>query len=162
MHVEALVWSIHVMMCSVCIIIEAHHQLANQQVSHIRCRMIPHLTADPVPCLTIHQSQSTQFTKATHPSYPTTISQLLTWLASALETTPHVEFLLRWVQQLLMQHGSALQSGAVGRLGSARVAPALRAVHAAATRIHKSVGATAQANINTLEFLSVPREEATD
>lgn len=86
-------------------------------------------------------------------------TQLLTWLASALEHTPHVEFLLHWVQQVLMQHGSALQSGSVGRLGSARVAPALRAVHAAVSRMHKQVGATAQANIHTLQFLcAVPND----
>ncbi|GBF93636.1 hypothetical protein Rsub_06358 [Raphidocelis subcapitata] len=91
------------------------------------------------------------------------LEPVLRVLASLLGDSPHLEFLLRWLQAVAVAHGPALQqAGAAGAAGAAAAAvgggarvgaPVLRALQQALARAHSDVAAAAEGNLYTLEYI---------
>lgn len=98
---------------------------------------------------------------------PAFVPQVLTQLAEALSSSPHLEFLLTWVRAVCAAHGEALRaaaSGAVARgaaagggagsaVPSSAVMPALRALQKCLTRLHADLAHTCEGNAYTLDYL---------
>lgn len=95
---------------------------------------------------------------STPPSALTTVSsslpkpslylpQLLALIAEAFSSSAHVEFLLRWVQALALQHGELLKSSGSGLM------PVLRSLQKALGRLHGDLAELSEGNMYTLEYL---------
>lgn len=80
---------------------------------------------------------------------PQVVPRLLAQVAELMAKSPHVEFLLGWVQRLGVQHGEALRS-----LPPGEVMPALRSLQKAVVGMHEDLQALCEANMYQLQFLS--------
>jgi periodic tryptophan protein 2 len=81
---------------------------------------------------------------------------LLARVAELAERSPHLEFLLRWVQRLGVAHGARLREMPPGL-----VMPGLRALQKVLTRTHEDLASVCEANFYTLGYLSSVRATAT-
>ncbi len=85
------------------------------------------------------------------------LEPLLRALAALLTESPHLEFLLRWVQSVAVAHGPALQQGGPGgaALGGGPCVgmPVLRALQQALARVHSDLAGAAEGNVYTLDYL---------
>jgi periodic tryptophan protein 2 len=79
------------------------------------------------------------------------LSPVLTSLAELLSSSPHAEFLLRWLHALCVAHGAALQQTGLSAAGAA---PALRGLQKALGRMHADLSAACDANLYTLRYLT--------
>jgi periodic tryptophan protein 2 len=83
---------------------------------------------------------------------------VLAALAGLLPRVPHAEHGLVWARALLAVHARALRAAP-----RSATAPALRAISAAASAMASDLGASAAANVRTLEYLATaPLEEGED
>jgi hypothetical protein len=90
------------------------------------------------------------------------LEPLLRALVACLSESPHLEFLLRWVQSVAIAHGPALQHGGPAGGGAAAAAagggprvgmPVLRALQQALARVHADLAGAAESNVYTLDYL---------
>lgn len=81
-----------------------------------------------------------------------TVVSLLTCLAEALASSPHLEFMLAWVHALCTHHGNVLQVHSSSTHSA--VLPALRAVQKSLFRVHEDISTACQTNVYTLQFLT--------
>lgn len=72
---------------------------------------------------------------------------LLAALAELAPQTPHLEYILTWVQALCLRHGPAIQASPGAAL------PALRGLQKALTRLHEDLSSTCESNLYTLDYL---------
>ena len=75
---------------------------------------------------------------------------VLAVLAEALTDSPHLEFVLGWVQSLCVVHGGALQNTAQ----NAGALPPLRALQRAVAQVHDQLAVACDSNLYTLEYLT--------
>eukprot|EP00897_Mesotaenium_endlicherianum_P009036 jgi/Mesen1/8160/ME000438S07262 len=84
------------------------------------------------------------------------LGNLLATLAQYLEQSPHVEFLLRWCQEVFVIHGKSLGAHSVKSL-----LPSLRGLQKGLTRLHDDLAQSCASNQYLLQYLtSVPQAEA--
>eukprot|EP00245_Coleochaete_scutata_P013979 TRINITY_DN5828_c0_g3_i1.p1 TRINITY_DN5828_c0_g3~~TRINITY_DN5828_c0_g3_i1.p1 ORF type:complete len:245 (+),score=22.31 TRINITY_DN5828_c0_g3_i1:3-737(+) len=76
------------------------------------------------------------------------LAPLITALATLLETSPHVEFLLRWCQALFVEHSRGVQAR------SRQLMPQLRSLQKAMARIHDDLTNSASHNLYLLRYLT--------
>ncbi|KAI8469923.1 MAG: WD40 repeat-like protein [Monoraphidium minutum] len=86
------------------------------------------------------------------------LEPLLRALAACLAESPHLEFLLHWLQAVTIAHGAALQrrggpGPAAGGGGAAVGLPVLRALQQALARVHADLAGAAESNAYTLDYL---------
>lgn len=75
------------------------------------------------------------------------IQRLVEALASLLENCPHMEFILRWCQELCKIHGNSIQQK------SRSLLPALKSLQKAITRLHQDLADTCNSNEYMLRYL---------
>ncbi|KZV39552.1 periodic tryptophan protein 2 [Dorcoceras hygrometricum] len=75
------------------------------------------------------------------------LQRLVEALADLLENCPHLEFILRWCQELCKFHGTVLQQN------STNLRPALRTLQNAVTRLRKDLADTCSSNEYMLRYL---------
>uniref|UniRef100_A0A0V0IW21 Putative periodic tryptophan protein 2-like n=1 Tax=Solanum chacoense TaxID=4108 RepID=A0A0V0IW21_SOLCH len=75
------------------------------------------------------------------------IQRLVEALASLLENCPHMEFILRWCQELCKIHGNSIQQK------SRSLLPALKSLQKAITRLHQDLADTCNSNEYMLQYL---------
>lgn len=80
------------------------------------------------------------------------VPKVLSQVAEILPRSPHVEFLLRWVQHLGVSHGEELRNMAPNEL-----MPALRALQRSVVPMHEDLQSVAEGNVYTLDFLASQR-----
>jgi periodic tryptophan protein 2 len=92
---------------------------------------------------------------------------MLETLAQLVPSSPHLEFLLKWVRALGLRHGVMLQQqqqqqymrhgggGNNGRAAAAAAAtPALRALQKTLTKVHEDLAAMCESNVYSLEYIT--------
>ena len=88
------------------------------------------------------------------------LADVLAALGELLQTSPHLEFLLRWISALCIAHSTAI--GAACRTGPgaqplqgshAAVLPPLRALNRAVAKLHEDLGQAAEQNLFSLQYL---------
>lgn len=93
------------------------------------------------------------------------LADVLAALGELLQTSPHLEFLLRWISALCIAHstaiGAACQTGpgpaaAAQKLPGSQgaVLPPLRALNRAVAKLHEDLAQAAEQNLFTLKYLS--------
>lgn len=75
------------------------------------------------------------------------IQRLVEALADILENCPHLEFILRWCQELCKAHGNSIQQN------SRNLLPSLKSLQKAITRIHQDLADTCSSNEYMLRYL---------
>ncbi|KAG5006458.1 hypothetical protein AAZX31_09G079900 [Glycine max] len=75
------------------------------------------------------------------------IQRLVEALADLLENCPHLEFILRWSQELCKAHGNSIQQN------SRNLLPSLKSLQKAITRIHQDLADTCSSNEYMLRYL---------
>lgn len=75
------------------------------------------------------------------------IQRLVEALAYLLENCPHLEFILRWCQELCKIHGHSIQQN------SRKLLPALKSLQKAITRLHQDLADTCSSNEYLLRYL---------
>lgn len=75
------------------------------------------------------------------------LQRLIEAFAELLETCPHLEFILRWCQELCKAHGHSIQEN------SRNLLPALKSLQKAITRLHQDLADTCSSNEYTLRYL---------
>ncbi|KAF7824873.1 periodic tryptophan protein 2-like protein [Senna tora] len=75
------------------------------------------------------------------------LQRLIEALADLLENCPHLEFILRWCQELCKSHGNSIQQNCRNLL------PSLKSLQKAITRIHQDLADTCSSNEYMLRFL---------
>ncbi|KAF2140365.1 uncharacterized protein K452DRAFT_359986 [Aplosporella prunicola CBS 121167] len=75
------------------------------------------------------------------------LGRLLRFVAAQAEESPHLEFNLRWIEQLLTRHGRVLKDR------SGEFAPELRAVQRVVGRVQREVARLAEENLYAIDFL---------
>ncbi|KAK1578836.1 hypothetical protein Q3G72_033482 [Acer saccharum] len=75
------------------------------------------------------------------------MQRLIEALAELLESCPHLEFILRWCQELCKSHGSSIQQN------SRNLLPSLKSLQKAITRIHQDLADTCSSNEYMLRYL---------
>ncbi|KAF2297613.1 hypothetical protein GH714_000197 [Hevea brasiliensis] len=75
------------------------------------------------------------------------LQRLIEALAYLLESCPHLEFILRWCQELCKAHGNSIQQN------SRNLLPYLKSLHKAITRIHQDLADTCSSNEYLLRYL---------
>lgn len=75
------------------------------------------------------------------------LQRLLEALAHLLENCPHLEFVLRWCQELCKVHGPSIQHN------SRNLLPALKSLQKAITRSHQDLADTCSSNEYMLQYL---------
>ncbi|KAK1588701.1 hypothetical protein Q3G72_026191 [Acer saccharum] len=75
------------------------------------------------------------------------MQRLMEALAELLESCPHLEFVLRWCQELCKSHGSSIQQN------SRNLLPSLKSLQKAITRIHQDLADTCSSNEYMLRYL---------
>ncbi|XP_027354840.1 periodic tryptophan protein 2 isoform X2 [Abrus precatorius] len=75
------------------------------------------------------------------------IQRLVDALADLLENCPHLEFILRWCQELCKAHGNSIQRN------SRNLLPSLKSLQKAITRIHQDLADTCSSNEYMLRYL---------
>ena len=90
------------------------------------------------------------------------LADMLTSLADLLTSAPHLEFMLTWVKALCVHHAPTLGPAAQGSTSSKHttpaaltgaVAPPLRALSKAITKIHEDLAVAADQNLFALAYL---------
>ena len=76
------------------------------------------------------------------------VPAVLTALAEELGESPHLQFLLNWVEAVAVRHGSSLQ-----KAPAATVMPALRALQRVLARTHEDLAGASESNLYTLAYL---------
>ena len=88
------------------------------------------------------------------------VPAVLTALAEELGESPHLHFLLNWVEAIAVRHGSSLQ-----KAPAATVMPALRALQRVLGRTHEDLAGASESNLYTLAYLCAagkPSKQLTD
>ncbi|KAF3450839.1 hypothetical protein FNV43_RR06928 [Rhamnella rubrinervis] len=75
------------------------------------------------------------------------LQRIIEALADLLENCQHMEFILRWCQELCKAHGNSIQQN------SRNLLPALKSLQKAITRIHQDLADTCSSNEYTLRYL---------
>ncbi|GAV65986.1 WD40 domain-containing protein/Utp12 domain-containing protein [Cephalotus follicularis] len=75
------------------------------------------------------------------------MQRLIEALSDLLESCPHLEFILRWCQELCKVHGNSIQQN------SRNLLPALKSLQKALTRIHQDLADTCSSNEYMLRYL---------
>ncbi|XP_057968885.1 periodic tryptophan protein 2 [Malania oleifera] len=75
------------------------------------------------------------------------LQRLIEAFADLLESCPHLEFILRWCQELCKVHGLSIQQN------SRSLLPALKSLQKAITRLHQDLADTCSANEYLLRYL---------
>lgn len=75
------------------------------------------------------------------------LQRLIEAIADLLESSPHLEFILRWCQELCKAHGHSIQQT------SRSLLPALRSLQKAITRLHQDLADTCSSNEYLLRYL---------
>lgn len=75
------------------------------------------------------------------------LQRLIEAIADLLESCPHLEFILRWCQELCKAHGHSIQQT------SRSLLPALRSLQKAITRLHQDLADTCSSNEYMLRYL---------
>ncbi|XP_016444575.2 periodic tryptophan protein 2 [Nicotiana tabacum] len=75
------------------------------------------------------------------------IQRLVEALAYLLENSPHLEFILRWCQELCKIHGHSIQQN------SRNLLPSLKSLQKAITRLHQDLADTCSSNEYLLRYL---------
>ncbi|KAL9314527.1 hypothetical protein ACSQ67_019979 [Phaseolus vulgaris] len=75
------------------------------------------------------------------------IQRLVEALADLLENCPHLEFILRWCQELCKAHGNSIQQN------SRNLLPSLKSLQKAITKIHQDLADTCSSNEYMLRYL---------
>ncbi|XP_051135826.1 periodic tryptophan protein 2 [Andrographis paniculata] len=75
------------------------------------------------------------------------LQRLVEALAALLEKSPHLEFILRWCQELCKVHGSSIQQN------SRNLLPALKSLQKVITRLHQDLADTCSSNEYMLRYL---------
>lgn len=75
------------------------------------------------------------------------VGEVLTILAGAIGSTPHLEFLMLWIKSICNTHGISLSKP------TSSVLAALKALQKALSQLHADVGAMCESNIYTLDYL---------
>eukprot|EP01018_Ginkgo_biloba_P039807 Gb_23048 [translate_table: standard] len=78
------------------------------------------------------------------------LRRLFEVFAEYLESSPHLEFLLQWCQELCKAHGQTIQQHCKDLL------PALRSLQKALTRLHQDLADTCSSNEYLLQYLCSP------
>ncbi|KAK6914986.1 WD40 repeat [Dillenia turbinata] len=85
---------------------------------------------------------------AVAPSIPVRyLQRLIEAFADLLESCPHLEFILRWCQELCKTHGLYIQQN------SRSLIPALKSLQKAITRLHQDLSDTCSSNEYLLQYL---------
>lgn len=77
------------------------------------------------------------------------LPQLLTSLVEAMVTSPHLEYLLHWARELLQTQGPAIE-----RMPASLVAPSIRLLRQALSRMRSDIGSACTSNLYHLQYLS--------
>ncbi len=83
------------------------------------------------------------------------VPQMLVALASYLADSPHLEFLLGWLQHVCVKHGRTLQSEK-----AAVVMPAIRSLQRVLGKTHEDLSAACDSNLYTLQYLCASGRDA--
>ncbi|KAG8379867.1 hypothetical protein BUALT_Bualt07G0134000 [Buddleja alternifolia] len=75
------------------------------------------------------------------------LQRLVEALADLLEKCPHLEFILRWCQELCKAHGNSIQQN------SRSLLPALKSLQKSITRLHQDLADTCSSNEYMLRYL---------
>ncbi|XAR50577.1 hypothetical protein NMG60_11004934 [Bertholletia excelsa] len=75
------------------------------------------------------------------------LQRLIEAFADLLESCPHLEFVLRWCQELCKAHGHSIQQN------SRNLLPALKSLQKAITRLHQDLAETCSSNEYLLRYL---------
>ncbi|KAG6780518.1 hypothetical protein POTOM_013380 [Populus tomentosa] len=75
------------------------------------------------------------------------LQRLIEAFSDLLESCPHLEFILRWCQELCKAHGNSIQQN------SRNLLPALKSLQKAITRIHQDLADTCSSNEYMLRYL---------
>ncbi|KAJ0008389.1 hypothetical protein Pint_30056 [Pistacia integerrima] len=75
------------------------------------------------------------------------MQRLIEALSDLLESCPHLEFILRWSQELCKTHGNSIQQN------SRNLLPSLKSLQKAITRIHQDLADTCSSNEYMLRYL---------
>ncbi|XP_058226771.1 periodic tryptophan protein 2 [Rhododendron vialii] len=75
------------------------------------------------------------------------LQRLIEAFAELLESCPHLEFILRWSQELCKAHGHSIQQN------SRNLLPALKSLQKAITRVHQDLAETCSTNEYLLRYL---------
>ncbi|XP_076921668.1 periodic tryptophan protein 2 [Bidens hawaiensis] len=75
------------------------------------------------------------------------LNRLIQTFAELLENCPHLEFILRWCQELSKCHGHLIQQN------SRNLLPSLKSLQKAITRLHQDLGDTCSSNEYMLRYL---------
>ncbi|KAJ4718323.1 periodic tryptophan protein 2 [Melia azedarach] len=75
------------------------------------------------------------------------MQRLIEALSHLLESCPHLEFILRWCQELCKTHGNSIQQN------SRNLFPSLKSLQKAITRIHQDLADTCSSNEYMLRYL---------
>ncbi|KAF5453210.1 hypothetical protein F2P56_028127 [Juglans regia] len=75
------------------------------------------------------------------------LQRLIEAIADLVESCPHLEFILRWCQELCKAHGNSIQQN------SRNLLPALKSLQKAITRIHQDLADTCSSNEYMLRYL---------
>ncbi|OIV98316.1 hypothetical protein TanjilG_16643 [Lupinus angustifolius] len=75
------------------------------------------------------------------------LQRLIEALADLLENCPHLEFILRWSQELCKAHGNSIQQN------SRNLLPSLKSLQKSITRIHQDLADTCSSNEYMLQYL---------
>ena len=93
------------------------------------------------------------------------LADVLAALGELLQSSPHLEFLLRWISALCIAHSTAIGAACQGGPGQgaaaqklpgsqAAVLPPLRALNRAVAKLHEDLGQAAEQNLFSLKYLS--------
>ncbi|KAI4379281.1 hypothetical protein MLD38_005599 [Melastoma candidum] len=75
------------------------------------------------------------------------LQRLIEAFADLLESCPHLEFMLRWCQEICKAHGHSIQQN------SRNLLPALKSLQKSITRMHQDLADTCASNEYTLRYL---------
>ncbi|GAY60045.1 hypothetical protein CUMW_199080 [Citrus unshiu] len=75
------------------------------------------------------------------------MQRLIEALSDLLESCPHLEFMLRWCQELCKTHGNTIQQN------SRNLLPSLKSLQKSITRIHQDLADTCSSNEYMLQYL---------
>ncbi|CAI9753650.1 unnamed protein product [Fraxinus pennsylvanica] len=81
------------------------------------------------------------------------LQRLIEALAELMENCPHLEFILRWCQELSKAHGHSIQQN------SRNLLPALKSLQKAITRLHQDLADTCSSNEYMLRYLCSTRNK---
>ncbi|CAM8882854.1 unnamed protein product [Rhodiola kirilowii] len=84
------------------------------------------------------------------------LQRLVDAFADLLDSCPHLEFVLRWCQELCKVHGSSIQSN------SRSLLPSLKSLQKSITRLHQDLANTCSSNEYMLQYLCSSNSSSDD